>query len=179
MTEQTSTSEEGQTPTETHQGQTPNPPEGQTPSDQQTSTTPPAEGQAPPTWDMVRTLRHENRATRIKLQEFEEAQMTEKQKLEKRAAEAEAKASKLERQALRYEVAAVKGIDADLLHGDSREELEANADKLLAWKQTHDDTPPPSGFDFGAGARPPANGETGDGNASFNAMLRRSAGRQR
>lgn len=50
------------------------------------------------------------------------------------AAKAEARAAALEAKVLRTQVAAAKGVDADLLSGTSQEELEASADRLIAWR---------------------------------------------
>lgn len=46
----------------------------------------------------------------------------------------EAHKKQLEHDALVAEVAQVKGVDGGLLAGSSREELEAHADRLLAWR---------------------------------------------
>lgn len=79
--------------------------------------------------------------------EFQESQKTEMQKLTDRADAAEAKASAVEALALRMEVAADKGIPASLLTGSTKDELEAAADALLAFRG--DKAKP----DFGAGDR--------------------------
>lgn len=77
-----------------------------------------------------------------KLREIEDAQKTEAQRLEERAAaevkareEAEGRARDLEVQLLRQRVAAAKGLtpaQAARLRGDSEEEITADADELLA-----------------------------------------------
>lgn len=66
--------------------------------------------------------------------EHEEQGKSELQKAQEAAAKAEARAAALETKALRAQVAAAKGVDADLLSGTSQEELEASADRLLAWR---------------------------------------------
>lgn len=66
--------------------------------------------------------------------ELQEANKTELQKAADRAAAAEAKAADVEARALRAEVAADKGIPAALLSGSTKEELEASADALLAFR---------------------------------------------
>ena len=66
--------------------------------------------------------------------EHEEQGKTELQKALDKAAQAEARAQALEVQATRAQVAAAKGVDADLLSGSTLEELEASADRLLAWR---------------------------------------------
>lgn len=66
--------------------------------------------------------------------EAQEQGKTELQKALDKAAQAEARVEALEVQAVRAQVAAAKGVDADLLSGTSQEELEASADRLLAWR---------------------------------------------
>ncbi len=66
--------------------------------------------------------------------EHEEQGKSELQKAQEAAAKAEARAAALETKVLRAQVAAAKGVDADLLSGTSQEELEASADRLLAWR---------------------------------------------
>lgn len=98
-----------------------------------------------------RLLKHsrtwEDKAKRLKekadrLDELEEASKTDAEKLAdatKRAEDAEAKVAEFERRAERAgivaEVAAAKGVDADWLGrmaGDTREEVEANADFIAS-----------------------------------------------
>ena len=66
--------------------------------------------------------------------EAQEQGKTELQKALDKAAQAEARVKALEVQAVRAQVAAAKGVDADLLSGSTLEELEASADRLLAWR---------------------------------------------
>lgn len=66
--------------------------------------------------------------------EHEEQGKTELQKALDKAAQAEARVKALEVQATRAQVAAAKGVDVDLLSGSTLEELEASADRLLAWR---------------------------------------------
>ncbi len=68
---------------------------------------------------------------------YDEAQEQGKSELQKaldKAAQAEARVKALEVQATRAQVAAEKGVDVDLLSGSTLEELEASADRLLAWR---------------------------------------------
>lgn len=68
---------------------------------------------------------------------YDEAQEQGKSELQKaldKAAQAEARVKALEVQAVRAQVAAAKGVDVDLLSGSTLEELEASADRLLAWR---------------------------------------------
>ena len=69
-----------------------------------------------------------------KLQQFEDRDKTEAQKLTERAEAAEKRAAETEARALRLEVAAEKGLtpaQAKRLVGTTREELEADAAELL------------------------------------------------
>lgn len=66
--------------------------------------------------------------------EAQEQGKSELQKAQEAAAKAEARADALESKVLRAQVAAAKGVDADLLSGSTQEELEASADRLLAWR---------------------------------------------
>lgn len=69
-----------------------------------------------------------------RLSQLEEANKTEAQKTADRLAAAEKRAAELEVKALRAEVAAAKGVPANLLTGSSQEELEAAADALIAFR---------------------------------------------
>lgn len=76
-------------------------------------------------------------ALKAKAEKFDAAQdaaKTEAQKLQDRLTEAEARAAQAETKAMRAEVARDKGVPASALHGATREELEACADELLAWR---------------------------------------------
>jgi hypothetical protein len=66
--------------------------------------------------------------------EVEEAQKSELQKAEERAAAAIARAEEVEQRALRAEVAAETGVPLNLLHGSTAEELQASAAAALAWR---------------------------------------------
>ena len=78
-----------------------------------------------------------------KLQDIEDANKTETQKLQDKAAEADKRAAEAETRALRLEVASEKGLTAKQaarLVGATKEELEADADELLAdFKSDTDD----------------------------------------
>jgi hypothetical protein len=107
-----------------------------------------------------------------KVKEFEDRDLSEQQKLEKRASEAEAKAANAEANLLRFEVAATKKLAPELaarLVGKNKRELEADADRLLELVK-------PSGKPGGD-----ADGGKGEGGGSqdFNAQLRQQyAGRK-
>lgn len=76
----------------------------------------------------------ENSAAAQRLAEIEEANKTEAEKAQARAEAAERRASELEAKVLKADVAADKGVPAALLSGSTREELEAAADALLAFR---------------------------------------------
>lgn len=97
--------------------------------------------------DAAKAARKEADDLRAKLREHEDRNKTDEQKLTERAERADAAEAK----ALRYEVAAAKGIDLRLalrLTGSTREELEADADTLKGLVKS--ETPSP---DLDGGAR--------------------------
>lgn len=112
--------------------------------------------------DYVRNLRAEAAANRkraqeaqAKVEEMEGAGKSEVEKLTTKLTRETARAEKAEASLLRFHVATEKQVPAeavDLLTGATREELEANADKLLAL--TKPSPPPPPEQD--GGAREPA-----------------------
>jgi hypothetical protein len=101
--------------------------------------------------------RTEAQEAKSRVEEFESANQSELEKLTgKLNKEAEARKA-AETSLLRFQVAADKQIPSDaldLLTGNTREELEAKADKLLELTQNRNEpTPDP---DFDGGAREPA-----------------------
>jgi hypothetical protein len=83
-----------------------------------------------------------NATAASKLKELEDADKSDVEKLTSRATEAEKRAADAESRALRYEVAHEKGLtpaQAKRLIGTNREELEADADELLAAFRPSDD----------------------------------------
>ncbi|MFL0711666.1 MAG: DUF4355 domain-containing protein [Microcella pacifica] len=76
----------------------------------------------------------ELKAKAERLAQIEESQKTEAEKQAERLAEIERENAELKTAKLRAEVAAGKGVPADLLSGSTQEELEAAADKILAWR---------------------------------------------
>lgn len=69
-----------------------------------------------------------------RLAEIEEANKTEAQKLADKLAAAESKAQEAELRALRSDVSRAKGVPAELLSGTTEDELNAAADRLLAFR---------------------------------------------
>lgn len=114
-------------------------PEVETPS---TDTAERAQQETKPSGDVppevkaaLRKANKEAETLRLKLQEFEDRDKTEAQKLADRAEAAEKRAAELEGRALRLEVASEKGLKPSQIKrlvGTTREELEADADELLA-----------------------------------------------
>lgn len=84
----------------------------------------------------------ENTVAAQRLAEIEEEKKTDEQKVTDRIAAAEKRAADLESQVIRAEVAAAKGIPAELLHGGTKEQLEAEADALIAFKGTKPEPAP-------------------------------------
>lgn len=107
---------------------------------------------------------------RLKLKAIEDADKTESERLTERLSEAERRAEKAEKAALRFKVGTAKGLPARLterLQGDTEEEMAADADALLSEMK-----PRKGGGDWDAGTRTPAPAGT-----DMNATLRRMAGR--
>lgn len=69
-----------------------------------------------------------------RIKEFEDAQKTEAEKQAERIAAIERENVELRSAKTRAEVAATKGVPADLLTGSTQAELEASADALIAFK---------------------------------------------
>lgn len=81
----------------------------------------------------VKKLREEAAGYRTKLKEFEDRDKTDFEKLQERATLAEQELEKARREQSRLSVATKHGIPAehlDLLHGDTEETLEAQAQKI-------------------------------------------------
>lgn len=106
-------------------------------------------------WRLIQNLRSDldkakgDRDTlKTRVEQIEDAEKTEMQRLTDRLAKMEAEKKDAERRALVLEVAQTKGVPADLVEflvGDTRDELEAKADKLSALATVEDDrTAPPS-----------------------------------
>jgi hypothetical protein len=75
-----------------------------------------------------------NETAAQRLAEIEDANKSELEKAAARAEAAEKRAAELEAKALRSDVAAEKGVPAALLTGSTKEELEAAADALIAFR---------------------------------------------
>jgi hypothetical protein len=146
------------------------------PTDQQphAADTPNPEASAEDVKAMQKALNKANKEAqgyRQRLQEFEDRDKTEAEKLTERAEAAERTASESQQKLLRYEVALEKKLPAELasrLQGGSREEMEADADELL--KLVQPAAPPVGGHDGGprGGSQQPAD---------MNQFIRQAAGR--
>lgn len=132
----------------------------------------------------VRQLRRESAGLRNKLstaedalQEREEAEKTEGQRLSERATSAEARAAEAELRLLRHEVAAQAGLEAaavQFLSGSTREELELRAEEL---KKLLGDKGQPAAVGFDGGARAPAPTPKGKPEEEHNQFLLNAMGR--
>lgn len=121
------------------------------------------QGKSPETFDAdyVKQLRaeaakhrKEAQEAKARAEEFEERDKSELEKLTGKLTKAEQAKAEAEGRLLRFEVAAEKQVPSDaldLLVGNTREELEAKADKLLSLVKKPEETP-----DFDGGAREPA-----------------------
>lgn len=69
-----------------------------------------------------------------RLAELEDAQKSEAQKQQEALEKAQRELAELTVAKTRAEVAAAKGVPAELLTGSTQEELEARADDLIAWR---------------------------------------------
>lgn len=111
--------------------------------------------------DYVKELRSENAARRnevnelkSRIEDFESANASELEKAQSKAAKKEQEAQEALSKLLRHEVADEKQVPVKArkyLTGSTREELEANADELIADFKGSEQTP-----DFDGGAREPA-----------------------
>lgn len=113
-----------------------------------------------------------------RLQELEDADKSEQERLTERFTAAERRAVEAETKLLRYEVAAERGLDlkaAAFLGGSTREEIELRAEELEQLLDATGQTQTPAGFD--GGARQPAP-EQKDPETAHNELILRSLGRR-
>jgi hypothetical protein len=118
----------------------------------------------------ARKERKRAEAAEAKAKEFEDRDKSAQEKAEAKAAEAEKRAAQAEFKLLRTEVGRDKKLPAsiaELLSGDTKEQMEAHADKLL------EDLKPTAAIDFDGGVRP-----GGPAKTDMDSMIRRAAGRQ-
>ena len=97
----------------------------------------------------------EAESLRLQLKEFQDRDKTEAQKVAERATEAEARATEAEAKALRLEIAFEKGLtpaQAKRLVGETREELESDADELLETFKPAEQPKPDVDLDLGTRA---------------------------
>jgi hypothetical protein len=172
MTDETTATQEGE-------GQEPSAPQGQEPNSNagQAPANPPAWGDdftPERAYNTIQAQRAELREANLRTRNLEREGLSELERLkaERDDAVKELQASTLE--TMRHQVLAAKGLPAtalQILKGDTKEELESNADVLKAMIGQQPQGQP----DFGAGARPNGNGHDDDGD--FSKMIRRAAGR--
>lgn len=119
--------------------------------------------------DVAKKATEEAEQLRAKVQEFEDSKKSDQEKAEQRAKDAESKAATAERKLLRLEVGRDKKLPSELselLSGDTKEEMEAHADKLAKVVKAEDTVK------LDGGARKPAKGGT-----DMTQMIRQMAGR--
>lgn len=100
----------------------------------------------------ARQAAKERDALAARLQEFEDRDKSEAEKVAERAKAAEDRAAQAESKSLRLEVAFEKGLtpaQAKRLVGSTRDELEADADELLETFKPSEEKPPTVDLDLG------------------------------
>lgn len=113
---------------------------------------------------MQKALRKANKEAetyRLKVKEYEDASKSEQERLAEQLEEQKRRADMAERTLMRTQVAAAKGLPpklADRLQGDTIEELEADADDLLAEFEVRSGSPRPDPSQ-GAKGDPPSSGD--------------------
>lgn len=113
------------------------------------------------------TAEREAKALKARLDELEAANLSELEKAQRAATEASARLAEYEKTMIRQRVALAKGVPADLvdrLRGDTEDEINADADSLLALVKSQTQTTPKP--DPSQGARGAATGSTADQFAS-------------
>lgn len=169
------------TPADAVAGQEPEPVQGQAP----TTSEPTADvTSAPKAFDeeYVKTLRRSEASARTKLksaearmQELEDRDKSEAEKLAARVTESERRASEAEAKLLRFEIAKARNLSqdaVDFLKGSTREELEESADALSRFIETNTKTTAAT-FDGGARQTP---AETKSPEQAHNDLLLRAIG---
>lgn len=104
----------------------------------------------------------ENAEARKRLDEIEEASKTETERFRERAEAAEKEAKQARADAMRAKKAATSGVDEDLIHGDTEEEMDAAIEKAKKWAESLAKPP----------IAPPANIVTSDGKAPKGDQIR-------
>lgn len=120
--------------------------------------------------DAAAAAKKEADEARAEAQKLKDAQLSDQERKDKEAKEATERATAAEAKALKYEVAAAKGVpltQAHRLQGSTKEELETDADAFL------EDVKGGNGTDFDGGA----SGRGGGNKGSFDDMIRSSASR--
>lgn len=115
------------------------------------------------------------RELEARLREFEDRDKSESEKLAQRVSESERRAVEAEAHLLRLEVAAERKMPASavsLLHGTTREDIEAAADALAAYSKDNEKAAP--GFDGGVRTTP---AESKPPEQAHNEWLMRALGR--
>jgi hypothetical protein len=170
------------TPTDAGNGQEPEPVQGQAPT---TSSEPPADATSVPKdfdEEYVKTLRRSEASARTKLrnaekrvQELEERDKSEAEKLADRVAQSEKRAQEAETKLVRYEIAKAHNLPPEavgFLKGSTAEELESSATALSEFIDKNKKSAVPS-FDGGTRTTP---AETKSPEVAHNEFLARIFG---
>ncbi len=134
---------------------TPEAPEAEAPAAEPDEKAKPAGDVPPEVKAALRKANKEAETLRLKLQQFEERDKTEAEKVADRAKTAEDRAAQAESRALRLEVAFEKGLtpaQAKRLVGATRDELETDADELLETFKPAEQAKPDLDLDLGTRA---------------------------
>ena len=103
------------------------------------------------------------KAKAAKLDEIEDANKTELQRVAEARQAAEERATAASRELARYKVAAEMGVPANLIAGDDEDAMKAHAEQLLAFRGAQEPAPPSiPGFDIGPRSTPVAGGDMND-----------------
>jgi threonine synthase len=112
------------------------------------------------------------KAKATEFEKWQESQKTEAQRQADRLAEIERENAELKAGKTRAEVAEAKGVPAKLLSGSTRDELEAAADALIAFKGQQ-----PTGSFVPAEGKTPSGAGAGDPAQTFAGIIRQATGR--
>ena len=102
----------------------------------------------------LRKARDEKKALEEEIARRDREKLSELEKAQAERDDFRSKWETSERQRVRAEVARTKGIDPELLNGSTEEELNAHADRLLAWRGDKPSRTPNPNPAQGAGAPP-------------------------
>ncbi len=85
-------------------------------------------------WKLLKNTRKDLEAAKSRVSEFEQERMSEVEKANARAEAAEKALAQKDKDLLRHRIAAEKGVPAELLSGDTEDEIAERASQLLAFR---------------------------------------------